>query len=126
MNQKLRTILTGVMVIGSIVVIAVTLVLVVKEKKRARVIQDEISALEQDKKRYEHENTDLKDRIAYLQSAHSYEKEAKKLNYKKPGEHVVIVRRLHNEQNVAVHEDDSASMEQKEQDHYRVWLKYFF
>lgn len=126
MNQKFRTILTGVMIIGSIAVIAATLVLVVKEKKRAGVIQDEIYALEQDKKHYEHENIDLKDRIAYLQSAHSYEKEAKKLNYKKPGEHVVIVRRLHDDQSTESPQIDSSVPAQEEKEHYRVWLEHFF
>lgn len=125
MNQKFRTFLTILLFIGSISIIIGTLFLVVKEKKRARVIQDEIYALEQEKKKYEHENIELQDRIAYLQSAHSYEKEAKKLNYKNPGEHVVIVRRSHEKQDGEPQEED-ASHDVEEKKHYQVWLEHFF
>lgn len=126
MNQKFRTILTILLFIGSIAIIAVTLVLVVKEKKRARVIQDEIHALEQEKRSLEHENATLQDRIAYLRSEHSYEKEAKKLNYKNPGENVVIIRRAQKAQ-----EDDGVVEKEKinetqKKAHHRVWFECFF
>lgn len=125
MSQGFRTFLTIVLFVGSIAIIVTTLFLVVKEKKRARVIQDEIYALEQEKRQYEHENIALQDRIAYLQSEHSYEKEAKKLNYRKPGEHVVIVRRSADEQGQEQNEqEEQAAIEEKE--HYQIWLEYFF
>jgi cell division protein FtsL len=126
MSQNFRTIITFLFFIGGFAIIVITLVLVVKEKKRAHVIQDEIYALEQEKKKYEHENLELKDKIAYLQSEHSYEKEAKKLNYKKEGEHVVIVRRsLEDEQNERLSQEDEANQEERKE-HYKVWLDYFF
>jgi cell division protein FtsL len=125
MNQRFRTFLTIVLFLGSIAVICVTLFFVMKEKKRARVIQDEIYALEQEKKRFEKENTALQDRIAYLQSAHSYEKEAKKLNYKNPGEQVVVVRRTKNEKSEDVMQEN-VEQEQEEKPHYKVWFDHFF
>lgn len=125
MNQKFRTFLTILLFIGSIAIIIGTLFLVVKEKKRARVIQDEIFALEQEKKQYEQDNVELQDRIAYLQSAHSYEKEAKKLNYKKPGEHVVIVRRMH-EEDIDESQKANVSDDEEYKKHYQIWLEYFF
>ena len=125
MNHGFRTFLTIALFIGSIAIIVTTLLLVVKEKKRARVIQDEIYALEQEKKQYEHENVALQDRIAYLQSEHSYEKEAKKLNYKNPGEHVVIVRRSRQESELPV-EQKMEDVEVEQKAHYQVWLEYFF
>lgn len=124
MNSGFRTIATFIFFVCGIAVIAVTLILIVKERKRAHVIQNEIYALEQEKKRYEHENITLQDRIAYLQSEHSYEKEAKKLNYKKQGEHVVIVRRSRQENK------NEEEVVQKQEDvhleHYQIWLSYFF
>ncbi len=127
MNQKLRTIITALLFIGSVVVISVTLVLVVKEKRRARVIQDEISALQEEKKLYEHENSELADRIAYLHSEHSYEKEAKNLNYKNPGERVVVIRRSQgNNDNAQILGSDTQKSDDVEKPHYRVWFDYFF
>lgn len=126
MNQNFRTIATFLFFIGGFAVIVVTLVLVVKEKKRSHVIQDEIYALEQEKKQYEHENVELQDKIAYLQSEHSYEKEAKKLNYKKPGEHVVIVRRSRENDDDSGQVMGAISEEEKQKDHYQIWLDYFF
>jgi cell division protein FtsB len=125
MNQNFRTIITFLFFIAGITIVIVTIVFVVKEKKRAHVIQDEIYALEQEKKQYEHENVDLEDKIAYLKSEQSYEKEAKKLNYKKPGEQVVIIQRTPNtfEEN---DKDNDSETEEKNINHYQVWLNYFF
>jgi cell division protein FtsL len=124
MSQNFRTIGTFLFFVGGIAIIAVTLILVVKEKKRAHVIQDEIYALEQEKKQYEHENINLQDKIAYLKSEHSYEKEAKKLNYKKSGEKVVIVRRAAEQSQEKI--KDKQSIKNVDQKHYHVWLNYFF
>ncbi|PID52422.1 MAG: hypothetical protein CR972_01915 [Candidatus Moraniibacteriota bacterium] len=125
MSQGFRTFLTIVLFVGSIAIIGATLFLTVKEKKRARVIQDEIQMLEQKKRQYEHENVALQDRIAYLQSEHSYEKEAKKLNYKKPGEHVVIVRRSKEEGELQERGEEKFDVGEKKE-HYQIWLEYFF
>ena len=124
MSSGFRTIATFIFFICGITVIVVTLVLVVKERKRAHVIQNEIYALEQEKQRYEHENVELQDKVAYLQSEHSYEKEAKKLNYKKQGEHVVIVRRSRQEKKI----EEFVAQEQEgtHLEHYQIWLNYFF
>ncbi|MEN8252202.1 MAG: septum formation initiator family protein [Patescibacteria group bacterium] len=124
MSNNFRSIITFIFLVVGIGVIVITFVLIVKERKRARVIQDEIYALEQEKKQYEHENMELQDKVAYLQSEHSYEKEAKKLNYKKQGEHVVIVRRSPQEEDETSTEE--AQEKQKEREHYQVWLDYFF
>ena len=124
MSNGFRTIATFIFFVCGIAVIVVTLVLVVKERERAHVIQNEIYTLEQEKKRYEHENIELQDKVAYLQSEHSYEKEAKKLNYKKQGEHVVIVRRSRQKdkgKEDIVHEQEDVPLE-----HYQIWLSYFF
>jgi cell division protein FtsB len=127
MNQKVRSILTVLLIIGSIAIIVTTLVLVVKEKKRARVIEDEIRALEEKKRFYEHENTTLQDRIAYLRSEHAYEKEAKKLNYKNPGERVVVLRRSHiDDEPVNENTEDGSGNVTREKAHYEVWFEYFF
>ncbi len=124
MSNNFRTIITSVFFIGGVAVIVVTFVLIMKERKRASVIQNEIYTLEQEKKQYEHDNIELQDRVTYLQSEHSYEKEAKKLNYKKPGEHVVIVRRSAEtvEHPVQMSNED----EKKEKEHYQIWFDYFF
>ena len=124
MSQNFRTIITFLFFIGGFAIIVVTLVLVAKEKKRAHLIQDEIYALEQEKKQYEHKNVNLQDKITYLKSEHSYEKEAKKLNYKKPGEHVVIIQKTI-EQDVEKIETNPVT-EEKQLEHYQIWLSYFF
>jgi len=124
MSNGFRTIVTFIFFVCGIVVIAVTLILVVKERKRAHIIQNEIYSLEQEKERYEHENIELQDKVAYLQSEHSYEKEAKKLNYKKQGENVVIVRRSRNEnkkEEEIVNEQEDIQLK-----HHQIWLSYFF
>lgn len=125
MNSGFRTIATFIFLVCGITVIVVTLVFLVKERKRAYVIQNEIQKLEQEKKRYEHDNNTLQDEVAYLQSEHSYEKEAKKLNYKKKGEHVVIVRRSpkknEKKDKIVQKQEDAHSVE-----HQKVWLSYFF
>lgn len=124
MSNSFRTIATFIFFVCGIAVIVVTLVLVVKERKRAHIIQNEIYSLEQEKKQYEHENIELQDKVAYLQSEHSYEKEAKKLNYKKQGENVVIVRRSRNEnkkEEETVHEQEDNQLK-----HHQIWLSYFF
>ncbi len=124
MSSGFRTIATFIFLICGITVIVVTLVFLVKERRRAYVIQNEIHKLEQEKKRYEHDNSTLQDEVTYLQSEYSYEKEAKKLNYKKQGEHVVIVRRSPKEN------EDEDEIVQKQNDvrleHYKIWLSYFF
>ncbi len=126
MNSNFRTIATFLFLIAGIAVIVITFVLIAKERKRAHVIQDEIYALEQEKKQYEHENIELQDKVAYLKSEHSYEKEAKKLNYKKQGEHVVIVRRAR-EQVDDFNDSETIIQGQEEQKtHYDIWLSYFF
>ncbi len=127
MSSGFRTIITFIFLVCGIAVIIVTLVLFVKEKKRAYVIQNEIHKLQQEKKRYEHDNNALQAEITYLQSEHSYEKEAKKLNYKKQGEHVVIVRRSpRNKEN----EDKDKSIKKQDETqslkHQEIWLNYFF
>ena len=124
MSNGFRTIATFIFFVCGIAVIVVTLVLVVKERKRAFVIQNEIYALEQEKKRYEHENIELQDKVEYLQSEHSYEKEAKKLNYKKQGEHVVIVRRSLEEEEKE--EDVIDKQDDVNLTHHQIWLSYFF
>lgn len=127
MHQNIRTIITIVLLVGSVAIIVSTLVLVVKEKRRTRVIQDEIHALEEEKKKYEHQNAELKDRIAYLQSEHSYEKEAKKLNYKNPGERVVVVRRSGGGESEVNGDDiDVPVAGNAPKSHYVVWYEYFF
>ena len=126
MNQNVRTIITAILFVCSVIVISVTLILVVKEKRRARVIQDEISALQEEKKRYEHENGELADRIAYLHSEHSYEKEAKNLNYKNPGERVVVIRRNQNDDPKDSFEEGVSTDRVTQKPHYRVWFDYFF
>ncbi len=124
MSSGFRTIITFIFFICGIAVIVLTLILIVKEKRRAHVIQNEIYTLEQEKKYYEHENMEWQDKIAYLKSEHSYEKEAKKLNYKKQGEHVVIVRRSPQNKQDA----NSIVLGQKKNQlkHYQIWLNYFF
>jgi cell division protein FtsL len=126
MNQNFRTIITAVLFIGSIIVISITLVSVVKEKRRSHAIQDEIIALQNEKKQYEHENGDLMDRIAYLQSEHSYEKEAKTLNYKNPGERVVVIRRSQDELSDVQSSDSTKNDDVAFVPHYRIWFNYFF
>ncbi len=126
MSQNIRTIITAILFIGSIAVIAVTLVLVVKEKKRAHEIQDEISILQEEKKRFEHENSELSDHIAYLKSDHSYEKAAKNLNYKNPGEHVTIIRRSQEDVQSSISEGSPENAPKQTKKHYNVWFDYFF
>ncbi len=127
MKHNFRTIASAVFFVCGIVIIIVTLVLVTKERKRAHAIENVIRDLEQQKEKYEHENMELQDRIAYLQSEHSYEKEAKKLNYKKPGEHAVIIRRSPT-QKEDIEDPDTAPVTTQNQQlpHYRIWLNYFF
>lgn len=119
--------MTSVLLIASVVMIVVTLVLVVKEKRRTRDIQDHVAALEAQKQQYERKNMELKDRIVYLQSDRAYEVEAKRMNYKNPDEQVAIVRRTR-EQSATQAQDATTAAEDDTppQKHYEIWYEYFF
>lgn len=130
MRPGVRAMITGALVIAGIAVIVVTLVLVVKEKRRTRGIQDHITKLDAQKQQYERKNMELKDRIVYLQSDRAYETEAKRMNYKNPDEEVAIVRRSRADEQTqesadnTVHTDTDDTAPQKK--HYEIWYEYFF
>lgn len=120
--------LTGAMLAASVTVIVVTLVLVVKEKRRVRSIHDHIAALEAQKQQYERKNTELKERIAYLQSERAYETEAKKINYQNPDEQVAIVRRSREDATSVEKRDETsvADVAVPPRKHHEIWCEYFF
>lgn len=127
MRSGVRVMMTGALLIASVAMIVVTLVLVVKEKRRTRDIQEHIAALEAQRQRYERKNTELKDRIVYRQSDRAYETEAKRMNYKNPDEHVAIVRRTRTHDATQAPKDahvTEAATPQKT--HHEIWYEYFF
>ena len=126
MNRHLRTIVTFFILIIGIAVAIFILIMFTKEREKARAVEEEIQALELEKQRLEREYDNQLNKITYLQSEHFYEKEAKKLNYKKSGEHVVIVRNSNEQDNSGKNVEDNYQKEQLTQPHYLIWLNYFF
>lgn len=65
---------------------------VYREIRKKEAVQKEIRALQEEAAKISRENSDITERIAYLESRDYKEREAKeKLNLQKPGETVVVI-----------------------------------
>ncbi len=72
--------------------VAVFAVPLTKNYRQKRVINREIKSLEAEVTQLEHKNSSLQQVLDYMQSDQFVEEEARtKLNYKKPGEQVVVI-----------------------------------
>lgn len=97
---------------------------VYKKIKKQNELGGEITNLQTEINRLKEKNSDLNQVISYLESDDFVEKEArKKLNYKKEGEEMVIIKneealRSSNQIN-DIHNNEKYSKPQK-------WLRYFF
>lgn len=126
MKEKKRTISTLFFLIVGFTAIFVTVILVVKERKRSVGIQEEIESLVQEAADVEREGNALKEKISYLSTEDFYEREAKEnLNYQKEGEEVVIIRRPIKEKDI-INEGEVKGEILVNEPHYKVWWRYFF
>jgi len=76
-------------------ILAIFVVPLTKNWRQKRAIDQEISELEKQVSEYENKNSSLKKVLDYMKSNEFVEKEARtKLNYKKAGEQVTIIKDL--------------------------------
>lgn len=103
-------------------------VVIYKEFFRKKQIETEIEKLQAEAMRIEKQNSDIKERIAYLESADYKEREAKdKLNLQSPDENVVVVKQgvSKAEQKMGV-EESAAVIPVGQTPNYLKWWNYFF
>jgi len=126
MSNNFRNIISVIFLLCGIAVIIVTGVLIIRQHKRASAIEEEIAKLKQQKEKYEHMNNDKMNEITYLKSKSYYEREAKKLNHKNPGERVVFIRNTSENSDKKEEENKTIKKDKTVKKHYQIWLNYFF
>ena len=103
---------------------------IVKETYRKKQIQKEISALEEEAKRIQVDNSRLADKLTYLEGRDYQEKEIRdKLNLQSPEENVVIIKSGPTGKVVDNSEKDQAPESQKlvvKTTNPEKWWNYFF
>ncbi len=112
------------LVIISFITFAIT-----KESSRRKQIQNEISALQKEAEKISGENTDIRDKIAYLQSKDYQEREARdKLNLQNPDETLVVIKPNTVKEAVVPKEEASKPPESLPDPapNYIKWWNYFF
>lgn len=126
MKEKKRTISTLFFLIVGCVAIFTTFYLIADMKKKESSLQKMMASLSEEKESVEKQNNLLKEKISYLNTDESNEREAKEnLNYKNEDEKVVIIRRPIKE--VKATSDDEQVIEKTEKDpNFKVWWKHFF
>ena len=108
-------------VIGLVLLLLIALPLA-RTYSQKRVIENEISGVQNEIAQFEKDNQDLKEMLSYLQSDQSLEAQARmNLNLKKPGETVVVIENqedVKNSDNVENHEEETSN--------FKKWFNYFF
>ncbi len=104
-----------------------------KNWRQKRLINEEIKKLELQAKELEGKNNNLKNVLEYMQSDQFAEKEARtKLNYKKPGESVVVIEGSPSDVKVTttspfdIPPEPPQAQELKATVYFNKWLDYFF
>jgi cell division protein FtsB len=107
-----------------------------KNWRQKRAIDKEIAELEQQVSSFENKNSSLRQVLDYMQSEQFVEEEARsKLNYKKPGEQVVVIEGLPSESGATASASalfdfpappPDKNAELRLSGNLKRWLEYFF
>jgi cell division protein FtsB len=100
-----------------------------EETYKKKQVSEEIRKLEEEAKKFEKENSQIKEKIAYLESRDFQEKEARdKLNLQGEGENLVVVKinpqKNKAEEELAKNSEETRNYRQKP--NWEKWRDYFF
>lgn len=124
-------------ILGLVVIFLISFPLAKKVSKQYKV-NKEIEDLKNEIAEVENKNSDLKKLLTYLDSDQYIEEQAReKLNYKKEGEEVVVIKNNSDDnkqikdlsldsENVYNVKGINSSAENKKEYNYQKWVKYFF
>jgi cell division protein FtsB len=94
-----------------------------KSYSQRKVIEKEITQLQEEINKYEQDNEELKEFLSYIDSNQAVEKQARtSLNLKKSGEGVIVIEEPSEEEKKEMIEQEKM----KQQGNFKKWLKYFF
>lgn len=103
---------------------------IAKETYKKNQIQKEILALQEEAQKISRDNSQIKEKIAYLESPEYQTKEAKdKLGLRNPDEHVIVVKpntEKETQENLLYFENIEPVVQVKESPNYLKWWNYFF
>lgn len=92
-NKKETSVLARIVLVAGSVLLVFVIVAVVKETYKKNQIQAMINDLQAQAEKVNRENSEIRDKVAYLESQDYRKKEAKdKLNLQEPGEEVVVIK----------------------------------
>lgn len=93
-DQKTKTsIFSKIIIIPVLVIIVLILIALARETYKKNQIQAEIEGLKEKARQIDKANTEIQDKITYLESQDYQEKEAKdKFNLQDPDENVVVIK----------------------------------
>lgn len=104
----------------------------IREMRRSKAIENEINNLKSEAEKINTDNGFLRNQIEYLQSDHYKERLAKdKLNFRNPGEQVVVVQPISGENKELRAEGNSGNFENEarkeeiEEPNFKKWMEYF-
>jgi cell division protein FtsB len=91
-SEKKHSILVKTVIILGLLLFGLIIFAISKESYKKKQAQAEIDKLQQEAEKIAHENTELTDKLSYLESKDYQEREARdKLNMQNPKENMVIV-----------------------------------
>lgn len=117
------------LVLAFIVLIFIS-ISIAKETYKKNQVQKEIKSLQEEAQKISRDNTQIKEKIAYLESSEYKTKEAKdKLGLKNLEEDVIIVKPNIEKETATEYPEDKTSTvvpEPKKESNYIKWWNYFF
>ncbi|MDA3802391.1 MAG: septum formation initiator family protein [Patescibacteria group bacterium] len=115
-NQKIVALLI-------LAVIILLLFPLAKSYSQRKIIEKEISQLQEEIDKYEQDNEELKEFLSYIDSNQAVEKQARtSLNLKKTGEGVIVIEEPGYEEEKEMVE----KLRQSQEGNFKKWLRYFF
>jgi cell division protein FtsB len=117
-----------------LVLIAFVSYAIFEESYEKKQVSDEIEKLRAEAERIEKDNSQIREKIAYLESREFREKEARdKLNLQGEGEKLVVVKPSLSQETFTQegdpssgNEDDQVLSSQSKKENYKKWWDYFF
>lgn len=128
-DQKTKTsIFSKIIIIPVLVVIVLILIALARETYKKNQIQAEIEGLKEKARQIDKANTEIQDKITYLESQDYQEKEAKdKFNLQDPDENVVVIKpSMAKKELVEEKKSESIRVEEETINIPIKWWQYFF
>lgn len=120
---SIKSHLPSIFFFGGVVLLVIIAVSFTKDFLRSRKVNQEIHALENELLGLENKNIELNNLIKYFDSEVYAEKKARtELGLKKPGESVVVIPKIENEENLQKSQPENAIQDSN----IVKWWKYFF